>query len=108
METFSKNFPQIVGTLATELGPDAEFYILTMYNPFDFDLGIPFEEFSNEILVRLNAIIAENANSVGAKLADPYRLMEGNAAAWTNMLQGDIHPNADGYQALAFSLAQAR
>jgi len=108
LEAFSENFPQIVGTLANELEPGAEFYIMTMYNPFDFGLGIPFEEFSNEILVRLNAIIAENANNVGAKLADPYRLMGGNAAAWTNMLQGDIHPKPDGYQTLAFSLAQAR
>ena len=81
---------------------------MTMYNPFDFGLGIPFEDFSNEILVRLNAIVAENANNVGAKLADPYDLMGGNAAAWTNMLQGDIHPNPDGFQALAFSLVQAR
>ena len=56
----------------------------------------------------LNSIIAENADNVGAKLADPYGLMGGSAAAWTNMLQGDIHPNPDGYQALAFSLAQAR
>ena len=108
LEGFSENFSQIVGTLANELESDAEFYIMTMYNPFDFGLGIPFEDFSNEIVERLNAIIAENANNVGAKLADPYVLMGGNAAAWTNMLQGDIHPNPDGFQALAFSLAQAR
>lgn len=105
---FSKNFPEIVGTLSNELEPDAEFYIMTMYNPFDFGLDIPFEDFSNEILVRLNMIIAENGNNVGAELADPYQLMGGNAAAWTNMLQGDIHPNADGFQTLAYSLAQAR
>ena len=108
LEGFSKNFPQIVGTLANELEPDAEFYIMTMYNPFDFGLGTPLAEFSNQILVRLNAIVAENANNVGAKLADPSVLMAGNAAAWTNMLKGDIHPNPDGFQALAFSLAQAR
>ena len=108
LEGFSENFPKIVGTLAKELEPDAEFYIMTMYNPFNFGLGIPFEDFSNEILVRLNAIVAENANNVGANLADPYDLMGGNAAAWTNMLQGDIHPNSDGFQVLAFSLAQAR
>ena len=108
MTGFSENFSQIVGTLAKELEPDAEFYIMTMYNPFDFGLGIPFEDFSNEIVARLNTIIVENANKIGAKLADPYSLMGGNAAAWTNMLQGDIHPNPDGYQTLAFSLAQAR
>ncbi len=108
LDGFSENFPKIVGTLANELEPDAEFYIMTTYNPFDFGLGIPFEDFSNEILVRLNAIIVENANNVDAKLADPYDLMGGNAAAWTNMLQGDIHPNPDGFQVLAFSLAEAR
>ena len=108
LEGFSENFPKIVGSLANELEPNAEFYIMTMYNPFAFGLGIPFEDFSNEILVRLNAIVAENANNVGAKLADPYDLMGGNAAAWTNMLQGDIHPNSDGFQVLAFSLVQAR
>ena len=107
LEGFSKNFPEIAGALANELEPGAEFYIMTMYNPFDFGLGISFEDFSNEILLRLNVIIADHANAVGAKLADPHDLMGGNAAAWTDMLQGDIHPNTDGYQALAFSLAQA-
>ncbi|MCH8870826.1 MAG: SGNH/GDSL hydrolase family protein [Chloroflexi bacterium] len=108
LQGFAANFPDIVGPLAKELDADAEFYIMTMYNPFDFGLGIPFEDFSNDIVARLNAIIAENANNVGARLADPYALLGGNAAAWTNILRGDIHPNPDGYQALAFSLAQAR
>ena len=108
LERFSANFPNIVGTLAGELEPDAEFYIITVYNPFDFGLGIPFEDFSKEILETLNAIIAENASGVGAKLADPHDLMAGYAAAWTNMLDGDIHPNLDGYQVMAYALAQAR
>lgn len=108
IEGFSRNFPEIVGTLSSELEPGSEFYIMTMYNPFDFGLGIPFEAFSNEIVQSINAIIAENAANVGAKLADPYDDMEGKAAAWTNMLQGDIHPNPDGYQTMAFSLTEAR
>lgn len=108
LKSFANNFPGIVGPLANELEPNAEFYIMTMYNPFDFGVGIPFEEFSNEIVERLNAIIAENADNVGANLADPSSLMGGKAAAWTNMLTGDIHPNSDGYQTLAFSLVEAR
>ncbi len=108
LKSFADNFPSIVGSISKELEPDAEFYIMTMYNPFDFGIGIPFEDFSNGIVERLNAIIAENANNVGANLADPSQLMGGKAAAWTNMLRGDIHPNSDGYQTLAFSLAQAR
>ena len=31
-----------------------------------------------------------------------------NAGAWTHMLEGDIHPTADGYQALAYAFVQAR
>ena len=108
LKTFADNFPGVVGPLANELEADAEFYIMTMYNPFDFGIGIPFEDFSNGIVERLNAIIAENANNVGAKLADPSEMMAGKSAAWTNMLSGDIHPNSDGYQTLAFSLAEAR
>jgi len=34
--------------------------------------------------------------------------MGGYAAAWTNMLDGDIHPNPDGYQVMAYALVQAR
>jgi len=81
---------------------------MTMYNPFDFGLGIPFEDFSNEITAQLNEIITSSASQAGAKIADPSSGMAGNANAWTNMLQGDIHPNADGYQVLALSLVEAK
>jgi lysophospholipase L1-like esterase len=108
LDGFVGNFDDIVKTLDDALEDDAELYIMTMYNPFDFGLGLPFEDFSNEIVERLNDIIVETANSAGAKVADPFDDMGGNAAAWTNMLQGDIHPNADGFQSLAFSLTQAQ
>ena len=81
---------------------------MTMYNPFDFGLGIPFEDFSNEIIAQLNEIIISSASQVVAKIADPFSGMAGNANAWTNMLQGDIHPNADGYQVLALSRVEAK
>ena len=108
LDGFAQAFPGIVQALRGEMEDDAELYIMTMYNPFDFGLGIPFESFSNEIIGRLNVIITENAAKVGAKLADPFDDMAGNAFAWTNMAQGDIHPNADGYQTLAYSLVEAR
>ena len=71
-------------------------------------ISVPFEAFSNEVIGRLNSIVEDSAAQVGAKLADPSDNMAGNAAAWTNMLQGDIHPNANGYQTLAHSLVEAR
>jgi hypothetical protein len=33
--------------------------------------------------------------------------MGSNVAVWTSILRGDIHPNATGYQVLAYSLTQA-
>ena len=108
LEGFSNAFPGILATLKGELDDDDEFYIMTMYNPFDFALGIPFEDFSNETIAQLNEIITSSASHAGAKIADPSSGMAGNANAWTNMLQGDIHPNADGYQVLALSLVEAK
>jgi lysophospholipase L1-like esterase len=108
LEGFSNAFSGILATLKGELDDGAELYIMTMYNPFDFGLGIPFEDFSNEIIAQLNEIITSSASQAGAKIADPSSGMAGNANAWTNMLQGDIHPNADGYQVLTLSLVEAK
>lgn len=108
VEGFTANFEDIVNVLDEMLEDDAEFYIMTMYNPFDFGIGLPFEDFTNEIAGRMNDIIRQTAQEHGAKIADPFDSMGGKSAAWTNMLQGDIHPNGDGYQAMAFSFAEVR
>ena len=108
LQSFEGNFDQIVSSLSEALEPGAEFYIMTAYNPFSFGLGLPFERFADEIVERLNVIIRETAAAHGARIGDPYGLMQGKAASWTNMLSGDIHPNANGYQVLAYSLTQTR
>ncbi len=108
LQSFEGNFDQIVSSLAGALEPGADFYIMTAYNPFSFGLGLPTESFTDEVVERLNVIIRETAAAHGARVGDPYDLMRGKVASWTNMLFGDIHPNANGYQALAYSLTQAR
>ena len=106
---FEANFEGILSQLKSALPQGAEFYVMTAYNPFDLGLGIPFEEFSSGVISDLNAIIVSAAGGVGATVADPFDDMAGNAGAWTNLLTGsDIHPNSDGYQVLALSLAEAR
>ena len=108
LQSFEGNFEDIVASLAEALEPGAEFYVMTAYNPFSIGLGGPAESFTDEIVEQLNVIIRETAMAHGAKIADPYGLMQGKAVSWTNLLFGDIHPNADGYQALAYSLTQAQ
>ncbi|MBI4201785.1 MAG: hypothetical protein HY532_01545 [Chloroflexi bacterium] len=106
--TFAENIADILTALSQRLEPGTEFYVMTIYNPFDFGIGIPFEEDSNEVITRMNDIIRAEAARVGAIVADAYTPMSGNAAAWTHMLNGDIHPTADGYQTLAYAFALAR
>ena len=106
--SFGENYAEILDTLADRIEPDTEFYVMTIYNPFDFGIGIPFEADSNDVVERMNEIIAVEAERVGAIVADAYTPMSGNAAAWTHMLSADIHPTAQGYQALAYSFALAR
>ena len=106
LATFSANLGEIVPTLLSALDPDAELYIMMVYNPFDLGTGLSFEALTNEVVEKLNGIIKETALVNGVPVADVGPLMGSNAGAWTNILDGDIHPNAWGYQVLAFSLAQ--
>lgn len=109
MDAFSPNFRSILAELKAELPANAEFYIMTLYNPFDFGLGLPLEDYSSGIVSDLNDLIRAEAVVAGATVADPFGDMADNARAWTNMLKDfDIHPNTDGYQVLANSFAVAR
>lgn len=109
MDAFSPSFRSILQQLDAVLDDDAEFYVMTVYNPFDMGIGLPIEEFTSEVVADLNALIRAEAEAIGAIVADPFDAMADNAGAWTNMLtDADIHPNADGYQVLANALAEAR
>jgi lysophospholipase L1-like esterase len=107
LATFRTNFGEIVPALLAALGPETQFYIMTVYNPYDLGINLSLEALSNDVVERLNSIIKETARTNRVLVADARPLMGSNAGAWTHILAGDIHPNARGYQALAFSLAQA-
>jgi len=109
LDAFAPNLRAILEQLKAALPQDAEFYVMAAYNPFDLGIGLPFEDYSSGIVADMNTIIRTEAAAVGATLADPFDDMADNAGVWTNMLtESDIHPNAAGYQVLAYSLAQAR
>lgn len=107
LATFRANFGEIVPILLSALEPDAQLYIMTFYNPYALGTQLSLEILSNEVVDRLNSVIKGTARANGVPVADVQPLMGNNAGAWTHILSGDIHPNAKGYQVLAFSLAQA-
>jgi lysophospholipase L1-like esterase len=109
LHAFETNFQAIVSEIAVELEPGTEFYVMTVYNPFDFGVGLPLEAFSNEVLEEVNATIRAIAEANGATAAEAGAVMAGHAGGWTHMLdKGDVHPNALGHQALAYALEEAR
>ncbi len=105
---FEANFREAVAALAAALEPGTEFYVLTLYNPYDLGGATPFELLSSRAVARLNAFIREVAEAEGAMVADASSGIRGPAAEWTHVLDGSIYPNALGYQAIAYSLVQAR
>jgi lysophospholipase L1-like esterase len=107
LDTFRTNFEEIVPTVLSSLEPDAQFYIMTFYNPYALGTNLSLETLSNDVVDQLNSVIKETARANGVPVADVRPLMGNNAGAWTHILSGDIHPNAKGYQVLAFALAQA-
>ena len=107
LQSFRENFARLIPEIQAELEPDTEFYIMTVYNPFDLGTGIALERLSNEIVDDLNGVIREIGAANGVPVADVRPLMGSNVAVWTSILRGDIHPNATGYQVLAYSLTQA-
>lgn len=109
LEAYGPNFRALLSELDAALPANAEFFVMTIYNPFDFGLGLPLEDYSSGIVEQLNDVIRTEAAAVGAIVGDPFDEMADNARSYTNMLVNfDIHPNNDGYQVLANSLAEAR
>ncbi|MDA1349612.1 MAG: SGNH/GDSL hydrolase family protein [Chloroflexi bacterium] len=107
LNEFAVNFDSVVSQIAAELEPGAEFYIMTVYNPFDLGLDLAVEDLSNEVVGQLNAVIRSTAEAHGATVADAFAVMNGRANVWTHILRGDIHPTDRGFQALAYSLVEA-
>lgn len=116
------NMPVILGTLAGALAldpGDEDVYVLTLYNPFG-GTGSPYElpidgallgvdgsvdctNWSNPYNVGLDDIVACTAMYFGFNVIDGYAAIGDNALALTHI--GDpgfnIHPNDDGYAAIA-------
>jgi len=106
LEAFPPNFKRITGQLAAALDPSTQVIVMNVYNPFDFGIGVPAEQMSNQTVKSLNDAIAAEAKARGWQVANSSGAIGDRAAALTNILSGDVHPTALGYQAIAFALTQ--
>ncbi|MBP5604512.1 MAG: hypothetical protein J6X60_03070 [Ruminiclostridium sp.] len=94
------------------MNPEADILILTIYNPFS---GIPGLELisgtSDEVLTTINNSIFAAADAINksdagsVSVIDVASLFNGKAALYTNIISADIHPNANGHNAIYGLLA---
>lgn len=117
------NYPILMGTLAWALAQDPgseRIFVLTLYNPFG-GTGSPYEvpidyallgvdlavdcaaAQANPLAAGLNDIVACTSAAFGADVVDGYAVIGDDALTLTHI--GDpgfnIHPNDDGYAAIA-------
>ena len=98
----------ILASLVSEMENGTECYVMNIYNPFDLGEGTELAAYSDRIVQALNFSLHQETSKTSCFIADAYTVMRRRTLQWTNLLSGDFHPNAQGYQALAFSLVQAR
>ena len=106
LDAFPPNFKRITSQLAAVLDPSTQVIVMNVYNPFNFGLGVPAEQMSNQTVKSLNDAIAAEAKTRGWQVADSSAAIGDRAAALTNVLNGDVHPTALGYQAIAYAFTQ--
>jgi lysophospholipase L1-like esterase len=91
------------------LAPNAKVFAVGTYNPFPADPTNPLNAFAKQAILGLDATVKSVAGSWGATYVDTYTPFLGNEAKYTymNVVPGDVHPNAIGYQAISDAIAGA-
>lgn len=103
---FERNLVTILAELRRAAGPQADIAVMTYYNPSG---GDPAAENSDAAWVaQLNATITAVATPRGVTVADVYTpFAQGGAYAYTYILIGDVHANAQGHLVIAEQFWQA-
>ena len=95
---YSANMAKITAFLK-EYNPSARVIFLAQYNPLKNvpDLE-PVNSFASPILASINVAMRSAADAAGYEVADVPSVIDDFAAARTNILAYDIHPNTAGHE----------
>ena len=92
----------------TEISPDSEIYLLTVYNPFEGEDDMEkYSEAAESILPVLNSGISDIAEQDNVHLIDAYTAFKGHALEYTNIASVDIHPNKAGHEVIYDLICEA-
>ena len=90
-----------------ENAPTARVIFLKQYNPLKNVPGFEtFGDFADTLFMSINSSIDTVCAAYGFEALDVPSVIDVNAAALTNMLNYDIHPNADGHKAIGELLTE--
>ena len=90
-----------------EKAPTARIIFLKQYNPLKNVPGFEtFGEFADTLFMSINSSIDTVCAAYGFEALDVPSVIDVNAAELTNMLNYDIHPNADGHKEIAKLLTE--
>ncbi|MBQ8569249.1 MAG: SGNH/GDSL hydrolase family protein [Oscillospiraceae bacterium] len=104
-----ENISGIIGEI-TEMNPDCEIYVLTVYDPFEGAMGMEtFSQTAEELLPVLNDGITGLAESLNIPVytIDVYSAFKGRAVEYTNISDMDIHPNKAGHDVIYTLISEA-
>ena len=95
--TIAENIEQSTREIR-KVNRNAEIIVLTIYNPFSGSVLLgAASDIAFEKLNELNGLISDIN---GITVADVYTAFDGKANEYTNINRLDIHPNADGHNAI--------
>lgn len=101
LTSFAANLAGIAKVIK-ENAPGARVIFLKQYNPLKNVPGFAdFGNFADTLFASVNSSIDTVCSAYGFEAADVPSVIDVNAAALTNMLNYDIHPNADGHKEIA-------
>ncbi len=103
---YASNMTQIAAKLK-ELAPNSHIIFLKQYNPMKNVLGFAdFGNFADTLIGAVNTTIDQVCAASGFDAVNVPSVIDVNAAGLTNILDFDIHPNAEGHAVIGEFLAE--
>lgn len=101
IENYRVNLTATMEYLHT-VNPDARVLVLTQYNPASglTSFGALYA-YVETVIGQLNTSMTEVVTAAGYEIVDTHAVMEGQGATLSNIMSGDIHPNALGHAKMA-------
>ena len=106
LQSIQANYSNLMNELHAVL-PNAKVLLMGYYDPYAANPTSPIEAIASPTIKALNTVIAGEAAAFGATYVDTYDAIKGHELQDTLIASGNVHPNQQGYNAIAASMEAA-